>query len=204
MAYPDGNTATSIHGKVEGRIGNGGGFRLAWTEDEYIRHGCRDVELKGRYRATVSGTRMRGPGGRGPGGRQLRDDGGRQQRRHYFPPLGLPGGQARSRRVRLPGPGRPAPRPSRGRAQAGHGGPIRGGVRAGGQVRARLFWSCSCRARAAKSAASPGSLTSPGQDHVLLPRPGIAALGSGGSSPLAVVPRSAIHLTTAGLSDDGG
>ena len=65
MVYPDGDTATSIHGKVEGRIGSGGGFRLSWTEDEYVRHGRRDVELKGRYQATVTGTRMEGTWDRG-------------------------------------------------------------------------------------------------------------------------------------------
>jgi hypothetical protein len=60
MIYPDGGTVTSIHGQVDVRIGRGSSFPLSWTEDEYIRHGRRDVELKGRYRGTVSGTRMEG------------------------------------------------------------------------------------------------------------------------------------------------
>jgi hypothetical protein len=64
MIYPDGGTATSIHGQVHG-IGGGSGFRLSWTEDEYIRHGRRDVVLKGSYRATVSGIRMEGTWQRG-------------------------------------------------------------------------------------------------------------------------------------------
>ena len=64
MIYPDEDTTTSISGKIEERTGSDG-FRLVWTEDEYIQHGRRDVELKGRYRATVSGTSMKGTWNRG-------------------------------------------------------------------------------------------------------------------------------------------
>jgi hypothetical protein len=60
MSYPDSDTVTSVDGRIDPTADDGTGIPITWKELKYVSPGRRDIEFRGTYQATVSGSKMTG------------------------------------------------------------------------------------------------------------------------------------------------